>query len=126
MAKSGPEAKLIKKMKDEAEKKYGDRLVITKYHGSQYAQSGVSDLLCSLDGMFVACEVKAPESYGGSVERALEKGPTVLQREYVNDVLSSGGVAGFAATVEQFMEILYCAAEDGSWCGECCCDGHNI
>lgn len=103
---SGPEARLIIKMRKEAGKLYGDRLVITKYHGSQYGEAGVSDLLCCLDGMFGAVEVKAPESYGGSVERALEKGPTVKQRAYVRRVIEAGGFGGFAASVEGFIAIL--------------------
>lgn len=106
MGKPGPETKLVKKMRDAGTAEYGKRLSMVKYHGGSYSQSGVSDLLCCLDGVFVACEVKAPESYGNSVERALEQGPTVLQREYVEEVRQAGGVAGFAASVEGFMDLL--------------------
>lgn len=125
MAKSGPEAKLVKKMRDTASAKYGDRLVSIKYHGDIFGEAGVSDLLNCLDGVFVAVEVKAPESYGGSVERAVEKGPTVKQRLFAARVLKAGGCAGFAASVEQFMEILehaeYMAVTSGAYC-----DGHNV
>jgi hypothetical protein len=127
MGKSGPETRLIKKMRDAGFAKYGDQLVTVKYHGSQFGEAGVSDLLCVLDGVFIACEVKAPESYGNSVERALRDGPTVKQRLFVKRVLASRGVAGFAATEEQFMEMLDCAYErDGGWggCGPEC-EGHN-
>lgn len=106
MGKPGPETKLVKKMRDAGKAEYGDSLVTVKYHGSAYSEAGVSDLLCVLFGVFVACEVKAPESYGGSVERALAEGPTVKQRAFLARVKQAGGVAGVAATVEQFMDLL--------------------
>jgi hypothetical protein len=106
MSKPGPETKLIKKMRDEAKKIYGGRLVTVKYHGSQFGEAGVSDLLCCLDGKFGACEVKAPESYGGSVEKALAEGPTLKQKAFVARVDVAGGYGWFAATVEQFLAGL--------------------
>lgn len=93
-------------MRKAARAKYGGRLVDIKYHGDAFAEAGVSDVLCCLDGTFVAIEVKAPESYGGNVERALEKGPTVKQRDFIHRVQAAGGVAGVAATLEGFMELL--------------------
>lgn len=106
MSKPGPETRLVAKMRSAATKHYGSRLVIVKYHGNEYSQSGVSDLLCCLDGVFVACEVKAPESYGGSIDRALEKGPTLLQRDFVREITEAGGVGGFAASVDGFLALL--------------------
>lgn len=106
MAKEGPETKLVRKMRDAATAKYGSRIIMVKHHGSEYAKSGVSDLLCCLDGVFVACEVKAPESYGNNVDRALAEGPTVLQRSFVDKVQKAGGVGGFAASVEGFLSLL--------------------
>jgi hypothetical protein len=106
MGKPGPESKLIKKMREAAAEIYGDRLVIVKYHGSQFGEAGVSDLLCCLDGWFIAVEVKAPESYNNNVERALEEGPTLKQKAFTKRVLAADGVAGYAATVDQFLDIL--------------------
>lgn len=106
MAKSGPETRLVNRMRKAAKAHYGTRLVIVNHHGDQFSEAGVSDLLCCLDGVFVAVEVKAPESYGNSVERALEKGPTLKQRLFVGHIIASGGVGGFAASVEQFMALL--------------------
>jgi len=113
MAKSGPETRLLDKMRKAAQAKYGERLVQVKYHGNAYSQSGVSDMLNCLDGVFVAIEVKAPESYGGSVEKALADGPTVKQRSFVRKVVAAGGVGGFAATVDQYMAILKEAEQRG-------------
>ena len=106
MGREGPETRLINRARKKATERYGARLVWIKHHGSQFARAGVSDLICCLDGVFVAIEVKAPESYGGSVERALEQGPTVKQRSFVAGVVESGGVAGFAATEEQILAFF--------------------
>lgn len=127
MGKEGPETRLVRKMREAAKKEYGDKVVTIKYHGSAFTQSGVSDVLCSLYGVFVAVEVKAPESYGNNVDKALKDGPTVKQRAFVKDVLASGGVAGFAATIDQFMEILACAYDRDNGFGGCGheCQGHN-
>lgn len=129
MGREGPETKLVKKMRDAGRAMYGDRLVTVKYHGSQFGESGVSDLLCVLDGVFVAVEVKAPDNYGGNVERALAKGPTVKQRLFVNRVLAAGGCGGFAATIEQFMEMLAHAVymdRAESYERDERCSGHNV
>jgi hypothetical protein len=121
------ETRLTDRMRKAGKAEYGDRLVLVKYHGDQYAKAGVSDLLGCLDGVFIAVEVKSPESYGDSAERALRDGPTVLQRVFIEHVLDAGGCAGFAATVEQYQDILDHAAEraegtHGTWLP---CEGHN-
>lgn len=100
------ETRLTDHMKKDGAALYGERLVLVKYHGDQYARAGVSDLLGCLDGTFFACEVKAPESYGGSVERALRDGPTVLQKAFIGHVQTAGGYGWVAATREQFLEGL--------------------
>jgi len=107
MAKQGPETRLIKKMRDAGKAEYGSRLVTVKYHGSQFGEAGVSDLLCVLDGAFLAIEVKAPESYGGSVERAVAEGPTLKQLAFGSRVREAGGMFAVVASVEQFMEVLH-------------------
>src|SRR6478735_9548882 len=113
MARQSAETALVLKMRKAGRAKYGDRLVDIKYHGDAMSEAGVSDILCCLDGVFVAVEAKSPESsthkrktLEASIEHALEKGPTVKQRLFVARVLRAGGCAGFAATVEQFMDIL--------------------
>lgn len=128
MAKSGPETKLLNKMRDAAADAFGSSIVQIKYHGGPYSSAGVSDTLHCVDGIFVAIEVKAPESHGGSVERALANGPTVKQRAFVRKVLEAGGVAGFAATVDQYLEILDCAYQRHGGFGGCGqrCSGHNV
>lgn len=106
MSKPGPEARLVKKMRDAGKEKYGTRLVTIKYHGSQFGEAGVSDLLCVLDGVFIAVEVKAPENYGGSVEKAIEKGPTIKQMVFGDRVTRAGGIFAVCADVPGFLETL--------------------
>lgn len=132
MAKSGSETALTLKMRKAGLAKYGDDLVVVKYVGCLGAEVGVSDLLCTLRGISVACEVKSPDSsthkrktVEASIEHALTVGPTVKQRDYVRRVLAAGGVAGFAATIEQFMVMLACAdarSKNPAWT----CAGHNL
>lgn len=106
MGREGPETRLVKKARDAAKKKYGERVLVIKQHGNGYSQAGVSDLLACLDGVFVAAEAKAPESYGGSVERAIEKGPSLKQRAFIESVKKTGGVAGVFASVDGFLALL--------------------
>lgn len=113
MARSGPEAALVKKMRDAAKAVYGERFVSIKYHGSQFSEAGVSDLLCCLDGVFVAVEVKAPESYGNDPSRAEVEGPTLKQKAFIARVQKAGGVGGVVASVTSFLALLTEAEEKG-------------
>lgn len=116
------ETRLTKRMVEAGKDKYGTHLVLVKYHGSEFSRAGTSDLLGCLDGAFFACEVKAPESYGNSVERALDEGPTVLQRAFIGHVLAANGYGWVAATVEQFMHGLEVIDEmNRGWCVVCQC-----
>lgn len=113
MGKPGPETRLVKAMRDAGKKKYGSRLVTIKYHGNEYSEAGVSDLLCNIDGIFVAVEVKSPESsehkratLEASIKHALEHGPTLKQRAFGKRMIDAGGMWAVCATVEQFIEVL--------------------
>lgn len=110
MSSEGPEARLIKAMRKAGRAEFGDDFVCTKYHGGPFSEAGVSDLFGTVRGWFWVCEVKAPESYGNSEARALEKGPTTNQREYLRKVNAAGGVGTVAVNVEQFLETLRIAA----------------
>lgn len=111
MAKQGPEGRLIDRAKKTAFEKYGDRLVWIKHHGGPHATAGVSDLLLCLDGVFVAIEMKAPENYSNSVFKAVNEGPTLKQRAFIDKVRAAGGVGGYAASVEGVLYLL-AVAED--------------
>lgn len=114
--KPGSETLLVGRMRKAGNLLYVERVVITKYHGSGFSETGVSDLLGVCDSIMFACEVKHPKNYGGSVERALSEGPSFKQRAYLKRVAAAGGVASVAATVEQFLETLRrCADREVGW-----------
>lgn len=110
MTREGPETKLVRKMRKDAGDYYGDRLVTVKYHGDMMGEAGVSDLLCCLDGVFIAAEVKAPESYRvkgqPSVERAVAEGATLKQQAFIQRIVRAGGIGGVVASVEGYMALL--------------------
>lgn len=103
MAKEKPEARLIRLSRKESKAKYGKRIREFKHHGSAFSEAGVSDVIGVLDGVFFACEFKAPESYGNNPEKALREGPTLNQRTYISEVIEAGGVGWFASTTEHWM-----------------------
>jgi hypothetical protein len=72
-----------------------------KYHGSQYSQSGVSDLLICHRGRFVAIELKQPGKYTPSATGMNEQ-----QTKFVNDVEVAGGVSGCADSYIEVQAIL--------------------
>lgn len=97
---AGPETQLIRKMRVAGKTKYGSRLVVVKYHGSQFGEAGVSDLLCCLDGNFLAIEVKHPGTTHG------RKGATLKQQAFGNRVNAAGGTFAVCYSVEDFLETL--------------------
>lgn len=105
MGSQGPEAKLIAQCRKAGQEKYGTRLVIVKYHGSQFGEAGVSDLLCVLDGVFVAAEAKAP----GRLNTV-----TLKQTAFMRRVEAAGGIAVAFDSVEVFLETLV-KAEYRAW-----------
>jgi hypothetical protein len=113
MSKPGPETRLVLKARKAARVKYVERLVDIKYHGDAFSEVGVSDVLCCLDGIFVAAEFKAPESYKvkgqPSVEKAVAAGATVKQRLFIDSVVAAGGIGGVVASVEGFLDLLLLA-----------------
>lgn len=112
--KSEPETTLVKKMRDAGTAEYGARLVTIKYHGSQFGEAGVSDLLMCLDGVFIAAEVKHPKNYANSVEKAEATGATIKQHAFIDRIIAAGGCGGVVASVEHFMDLLAVAEEQAT------------
>lgn len=69
----------------------------TKIWGGGYQKSGIPDILCCVNGVFVAIEVKASNGR-----------PSELQKLNVKRINKSGGIAVFLYPegFEQFKEIL--------------------
>lgn len=66
-----------------------------KNHGSIYSRAGTPDITASINGRFVAIEVKQP---GGRV--------TPLQAAHIELIKQSGGVAFVAYSLEETKENL--------------------
>ena len=100
MAREGPETRLVRQMRDAGKSKYGSKLVVLKYHGNQFGEAGVSDLLCCFYGVFVAVEVKHLDTKHGKA------GPTLKQKAFGIRVTNAGGVFVVCYSVESFLETL--------------------
>lgn len=60
-----------------------------------YAQAGVPDLLCCINGRFVAIEVKKPK-----------KKPTAIQNAFIDAINLCGGFAFYATSVEEVQNYI--------------------
>lgn len=77
----------------------------TKIWGGGYQKSGIPDILCCINGVFVAIEVKASSGR-----------PSELQKLNVKRINKSGGIAVFLYPegFEQFKEIVKGVIECGT------------
>jgi len=66
-----------------------------KEHGSRYSTAGIPDIICCIDGRFVAFEVKTE---GGK--------PTVLQEKTLNSICDAGGVAHVVRSLDEVRDVL--------------------
>lgn len=76
---------IAKKIRPHLEKTYQARVI--KIHSSPFSEAGVADLLCCIEGRFVALEVK-------------KKGnePTPIQFSFLRSIRRAGGKAGVVYT----------------------------
>lgn len=70
-------------------------LVVVKKDAGAYSKAGVSDLLISFRGHFIAMEVKRPG----------EK-PTKLQEKFLRDVAGSGGLSTVVYSLDDAKEFI--------------------
>lgn len=78
-----PEARVVQAIRRAIAKEWPDSVVV-KYHGGSYGQAGVADLLCCIEGIFVAIEVKAPGKAANVTD---------LQQAFLHKVDAAGGLA---------------------------------
>lgn len=98
------ETQLVTRMKKYI--KTVDKTMVIKHHGGPFSQPGVSDLLICWESMFVAIEVKTPESGNG---------PTDLQMKFLLDVIDAGGIAFCATSVFDIKEFFESGRFPGAW-----------
>lgn len=95
---SQPESKLVSKIRSSLQTKYN--VQVLKIHGGPYQQNGISDLLCNVNGIFLALEVKVPGK-----KNTLTK----LQQRFLDTVTEHGGYAHVVDSVEEaegFVEVI--------------------
>ena len=77
------------------------RLFWFKVHGAGYQRSGIPDLIISLNGLFVAIELKSPEARGKAAE------PTPAQWSCMASIRrSGGGLTAVAQSLEDVQKII--------------------
>ena len=77
---------------------------ILKIHGGQYQESGIPDLLVTVDGLLIGIEVKHQKP-GESRSHALQR-TTLKQRLHIRRIIEAGGMAGVAMDVEPALELI--------------------
>jgi hypothetical protein len=80
---------------------------ILKIHGGQYQESGIPDLLVTVDGLEVGIEVKHQKP-GESYNHALDR-TTLKQRIHIKRIIEAGGMAGVAMDVEPALYLIQLA-----------------
>lgn len=76
-----------------------DKSFFFKIHGGPMQMAGISDLIGIYKGRFIAIEVKTPDN---------KKGATVLQKWFINTVISCGGTAFVARSVDEAIAGIEC------------------
>jgi hypothetical protein len=87
MARRGPESVIVNRIKVAIIHRWPTAVVI-KIHGGAYQQAGLPDLICCIEGKFVAIEVKTLAAY-----RRDDHSMTPLQKRTLGLVERAGGVA---------------------------------
>ena len=80
---------------------------ILKIHGGQYQESGIPDLLVTVDGLTIGIEVKHQKP-GESRDHALNR-TTLKQRIHIQRIIEAGGMAGVALDVDTALHLIQLA-----------------
>lgn len=69
-----------------------------KYHGSNYTEKGVPDILCCYNGYFIAIETKRPKH---------EKEQTEYQKIHERNIKKAHGIYLLATSVEDVQHLIF-------------------
>ena len=89
-----PEAALKAKIKAYLKKNYPQAVQFSPIAG-RFSTIGVSDIVCCIEGRFVALEVKVPGNHA-----------TTLQKDFIMRVEAAGGIAGVVYSVTDVDTLL--------------------
>ncbi len=81
-----------------------DLLPRIKINGGMYQESGIPDILCCIDGLFIGIEFKHQKP-GETREHVLER-TTLKQRQHIARIVKANGMAGVALTPDTALEIV--------------------
>lgn len=99
----GPEAALVKRIRDTIAHRWPDALV-WKTHGSAFSTAGMPDLFVLLKGHLIGLEVKAPRP--GESDASVLSRVTPLQLERLKQLRRAGATAEACWDVDQAVEIV--------------------
>lgn len=88
------ESRLSQQIQKELRKR---KVFCFKVHGTSHMMAGLPDIICCVDGVFVALEVKHPET---------ENNLTARQRLVQNDIRKAYGIAEVVTCVDDALEII--------------------
>lgn len=95
--KRKPEADFQRAIVQYLKARFGPKVWILNHRGGIGQRAGVPDLLCCIDGRFLALEVKSPLGTG-------RLGPR--QREELEAIRQAGGVVAVVSNWEELEEVL--------------------
>ncbi len=101
MSRTGPETRLQRRIQKALVAEFGPSLWVFKVHGGMYQQAGVPDLLCCLNGYFIALEVKHPDQ---------SHPVTQLQQAQLDLLQGAGAVTAVVESVEEALAVLHTVA----------------
>lgn len=89
-----PETRLVKRIRKRLQAEWPKSRWF-KQHGGLYSESGVSDLIGCVEGMYCALEAKTAKGEASE-----------LQKEFIKDILRAGGCAGVVRTPEEAVALV--------------------
>jgi len=97
MARTGPETRLVKRIKRAIEERLGSGAFVFKVHGGPFQQAGLPDLIGCVNGLFIALEVKHPDQ-----SHPVSK----IQQHIIDRITAAGGTAAVVESVEDALYVL--------------------
>jgi hypothetical protein len=91
---SGPETRLRKRIVKTLQERYPDGL-FTKIHVSVFQNAGIPDLVCCVEGLYIAIEIKIP---------GRKASPN--QEFYMTRIRRAKGAAGVATSPGEALQIV--------------------
>lgn len=96
----GPETRLRKRIVKALQEKYPSGLFL-KIHGNRFQNIGVPDLLCCVEGCFIALEIKT------------DRGKTSLaQTVMLNRIKKAKGVSAVIRSIDEALEVVKSVMKD--------------